>query len=324
MRLHPIAPALALCILPALGIQARAASAARAAHVLAPDPLGVAPFELHDAHVYVRVQAGDSAARWFILDTGASTTLDSAFAASLGRPAARTEGGGGGGESRVTVRFVDGVRLSLVDAADHAVAAVPAQRVAAVDLSAVSRAEGRPVAGILGGSFFARYAVVIDYERRRVEVHRPGSFRGPDGWAAIPLQVEGDLVFARATATLRPGEGPVAGWYQLDTGGGHALILNTPFVAGHQLAAPAAATADTLLSIGGGAAAQRGHVAAFRLGGATLTDVGALFSLARSGLYASGDFDGSVGGGLLTRFSALAFDYAAKRMWLGPLRETRD
>jgi hypothetical protein len=219
------------------------------------------------------------------------------------------------------VRYFDGVQLRLVDEANNSVAVVPAQRLASVDLSAVARGEGRSVAGILGGSFFARYAVVIDYAQNRLEVHQRRGFRGPTGWIAVPLRVRGDLVFARWTVTLRPGEEPVPGWYNVDTGGAHALILNTPFVSRQGLVARESAAAHALHGIGGGAQAQQGRVAAFLIAGVTMTDVAALFSQARSGFFSSDESDGSVGGGLLTRFSGVAFDYASKRMWVGPVRQ---
>jgi hypothetical protein len=52
--------------------------------------------------------------------------------------------------------------------------------------------------------------------------------------------------------------------------------------------------------LGDGARAQQGRVAAFGVGGVTMTDVAALFSQARSGFFSSDDLDGSVGGALLT------------------------
>jgi hypothetical protein len=120
--------------------------------------------------------------------------------------------------------------------------------------------------------------------------------------------------------TLRSGERAIPGWYHIDTGGAHALILNTPFVSRHALAAPETSSPDAMRGLGGGARAQQGRVAAFGVGGVTMTDVAALFSQARSGFFSSDEFDGSIGGALLARFSGVAFDYESKRMWLGPMR----
>jgi hypothetical protein len=305
----------------ALSLQACGTTATRRTAADPPAvPLGSVPFELHNAHVYLRVQVDDSVFGWFILDTGGSTTLDSATATSLGRSLARTRTGIGGGEAQVTVRYMDGVQLRVIDAAAHAVATLAEQRVAVLDLSPVARGEGRPLAGILGGSFFARHAALIDYDRRMVEVYRRGDLRVPPGWIAVALRVQGDLVFARGTLTLRPGETPIPGWYMVDTGGAHSLILNTPLVSRQGLATPETASADAMLSVGGGAPARNGRVEAFGIGGVMSKDVPTLFSQARSGLFSSSDFDGSVGGGLLTRFSGVAFDYGSRRMWLGPLR----
>jgi hypothetical protein len=282
--------------------------------------VGIAPFELHNAHVYVRVQVAEAVSGWFILDTGASTTIDSATIMPLGLPVVRTETGSGGGEAAFIVRHVGGVQLRLLDAAGQPVAALPAQRVATLDLSPVARGEGRPLAGVLGGSFFAHYAVKIDYERRQIEVHPRRGFRAPSGWIAVPLRVQGDLASARGAVTLRSGERAIPGWYHIDTGGAHTLILNTPFVSRHALAAPETTSPAAMHGLGGGAPAQPGRVAAFGVGGVTITDVAALFSQARSGFFSSDALDGSVGGALLTGFSGVAFDYASRRMWLGPVR----
>jgi len=288
-----------------------------------PPALGVVPFELHNAHVYVRVQVGDSVSGWFLLDSGASTTLDSATAYSVGWRASGGESAFGGGEAVVTVRYARDIRLGLLDSTGGQVGRVPPRTVAVLDLSAVSRGEGRPVAGVLGGSFFSRYAVLIDYERRVVEVHGRGSFRGPAGWVATPLRVRGDLVSVRGAVTLRPAEAPIEGWYHLDTGGGHALILNAGFVSRHGLATADTAVAEAMQGVGGGTRARPGRVTAFQFGGATLADVSTLFSHARAGFFARDDLDGSVGGGILAHFSGVALDYSAKRLWLGPMRGSR-
>jgi hypothetical protein len=117
------------------------------------------------------------------LTLGASTTLDSGFAASMGRPSLSTERGVGGGDQAVTVHFVDSVGLMLTSLQGEAtLARVPLQRVAVVSLEAISKAEGRPVAGILGGSFFARFAVAIDYARLIVSVYQPRGFVAPRDW----------------------------------------------------------------------------------------------------------------------------------------------
>jgi hypothetical protein len=72
-----------------------------------------------------------------------------------------------------------------------------------------------------------------------------------------------------------------------------------------------------MLSIGGGATAQKGNVASFELAKVKNTDVSAMFVQSGGGLFASDEFDGSIGGALLVQYALVAFDYAGKRMWIG-------
>lgn len=287
-----------------------------------PNGLVVAvPFELHSSHVYVRVQADDVHSGWFILDTGASTTLDSTFAASIGQVSVATERGTGGGDRAVTVRFIDKVGLILTNPQGELTQArVPPQRIAVVSLDAISKAEGRTVDGILGGSFFARFTVVIDYAGLVVSVYQTRGFVPPRDWTVIPVQREEDLIFARGSITLRLGERPVRGWYEIDTGGSHALILNAPFVKRHALTSAGVNTPSAMLSIGGSATAKKGNVASFEFAKAKRANVSTMFVQGSSGLFASDEFDGSVGGALLVPLSVIAFDYAGKRMWVGGSR----
>ena len=266
--------------------------------------------EIHAHHVYVLALVEGREAR-LILDTGASTTLDSAFAGQVGLATRAGEPGQGAGEGTVAVRRAD-VAITLAGARmrDTGVAVVP--------LSGVARAEGRRVDGILGGTLFGRCVVVIDYARGTVRLAAPAAYRPPAGWTRVPLERDGDLVFARAAITPRPGAAPVTGWYEIDSGGGHAVILNAPFVARHALAAGAATDTAAMAGVGGVARAAHGRVASLRLGGRGFPDVPALLSTAASGMTASAEFDGNIGGALLERLGAVAFDYPHRRMWVAP------
>jgi predicted aspartyl protease len=267
--------------------------------------------EIHAHHVYLDARVNGHPAR-MILDSGGSTTLDSAFAAAIGTATRRDEPGQGGGEHAVAVRYADGVTLELGGAR------MRERGIAVVPLAGVARAEARRVDGILGGTLFRRCVVVIDYAGGTVGLAVPASYRPPAGWTRVPLERDGDLVFARATVIPSAGGAAATGWYEIDSGGGHALILNSPFVAAHRLAAGAAADSAAMVSVGGAARAVRGRVASLSIGGRGFSDVPALFSTARSGMTALEDFDGSIGGAILEQLGGVAFDYVHARMWMPP------
>lgn len=100
----------------------------------------------------------------FVVDTGAShVVIDTALADELGLPRQNTHAGHGAGGPITAVE---------TELAELCVARACAVDLAAVitDLSAVSRAAGVLIHGVLGYPFLSRYVVTIDYPNRQLHL----------------------------------------------------------------------------------------------------------------------------------------------------------
>ncbi|HEV2864269.1 MAG TPA: aspartyl protease family protein [Pyrinomonadaceae bacterium] len=269
------------------------------------------PFELHRNHVYLRVRVNDSGPLLFILDTGASSVISLRLARSLGLRLRAGEGGYGVGETAVETAAADGVTLRLPGVA------LARQTLAATSLDDLRTAEGREVEGILGYGFFRRLVVEIDHEARVVNLYSPRRFRYRGRGRRVPLvlDAESGLVFARARVKPQ-GRAAVRGLFEIDSGGGHALILNRPFAERHGLLAGARPEDTTPLGgLGGTSRAVAGMVESLTLGGERFDNVLTFFSLASEGMLASDEFDGSIGNGVLRHFKVV-FDYSRRLLIL--------
>ncbi len=226
---------------------------------------------------------------------------------SLGLRFRGGERGFGVGENAVEASFVEGVSLNLPGVS------LTRQTIAAVPLENLQSSLGRPVDGILGYSFFRRFVVEIDYDARMLNLYSPGSYRYRGRGERIPLVTSEELIFARARVKL-PKRTPVTGLFEIDTGGGHALILNRPFVEKHQPLTPEQrADAVSVGGISGSSRAVMGRVENLQFGRLNIANLNTLFSLATDGMLASEEFEGNIGNDVLRRFKVI-FDYSRRLM----------
>lgn len=271
------------------------------------------PFELHNNHIYLRVRVNDSEPLLFILDSGASTHISRGRAESLGLRLRGGQRATGVGEDSVEASVVEGVSLNLSGVT------LSRQSLAAIPFESLQASLGRPVDGILGYSFFSRLVVEVNYAARIINLYSPGGYRYRGRGERIPLIKDTDsgLIFARAR--IKPlNRASVNGLFEIDSGGGHALILNRPFVERHRLLTPARGANPVFVGgIVGSSRAVRGTVESLRLGRVHIENVSTLFSLATDGLLASEEFEGNIGNDVLRRFKVI-FDYSRRMMILEP------
>jgi hypothetical protein len=269
------------------------------------------PFELHNNHIYLRVGVNNSEPLLFILDTGASSIISRQRVESLGLKLRRAGRGYGVGENLIEASSVEGVSLRLPGVT------LSRQSLASIPLESLRASLGRPVDGILGYGFFRRFVVEIDYAARTINLYSPGGYRYRGRGERIALIEDKDsgLIFARAQ--IKPSNrAPVDGLFEIDSGGGHALILNRPFVERHNLL-PAAGQANSvsLGGIEGSSNAVEGVIENLRLGRTRVENVSTFFSLAKEGMLASDEFAGNIGNDVLRRFKVI-FDYSRRSMVL--------
>jgi predicted aspartyl protease len=269
------------------------------------------PLEFASNHIYLQLRVNDSAPLWFILDTGAgSSVIDAEQARAEGLALQGKLEGRGAGEGSIDVAFVAGATFHLpgIEVVDQTIAAIPLQALAPFD--------GRPVHGILGYDFISRFVVEIDYAGGLLHLHDPQhyTYTGPGERLAIFL--EGNVPFVQAEL-VPPGRQAIQAQFLLDTGARVALVLNKPFIEAHRLVPEKTITAPFGMGVGGETKQYIGRVPQLQLGGITLSDIVAGFSQDVKGAGANPDRAGLIGGDVLRRFTAI-FDYASGHMILEP------
>jgi len=123
--------------------------------------------------------------------------------------------------------------------------------------------------------------------------------------------------FAVARLNL-PGRAPIEGNFRIDTGGSHALILQSPFVKAQKVLETIPKTiAVPLAGVGGETSVRLGRVQSLQLGRVTLENPVTTFAQSAKGALANPNLTGNIGDGILRRFKAI-FDYRNRRMILEP------
>lgn len=169
--------------------------------------------------------------------------------------------------------------------------------------------------GILGGDFYRRYVIVIDYQRQTVRVLDPSYEYQWDG-LALPVTLEGNHMFT--SASLRKASGDyVEGRFMVDTGVRVAFLLNAPFARETDILHGKITVPHMTSGIGAGGE-TRGtlfKLSEVRWGPLQLRDVIAFASTDTRGVLADTGFAGIIGADLLRRYK-LFLDYPHSRIIL--------
>jgi hypothetical protein len=254
------------------------------------------PFELIGNHIYLRVKVNGSRALWFLLDTGATQSyLDVE-------------------QSRA---------LHLEAGADSAALDLPGVHIPHQPLTFVPLTfgiyDGHPVHGLLGYDFLSRFVVAIDYPRRQLTLHRPESYVYTGRGHELPLTLleddsGGKVPLVRVSIHFRDGR-ETQGRFIADTGARLPLSINSPFARDQRVlgSLPAAVR----MVVGGGALVRDvrlalGRARSIELAEWSLPDPVVGVSEDTTGILASPEFDGVLGGEVLRRFR-VAFDYSRSR-----------
>ena len=138
-------------------------------------------FEMAGNKILLPARVGNSQPLRFILDTGApAIMIDNSRIESLGFHGESREGRGGAGGAPVAIS-----RLSPATCINVGGTELNTEPLA-IDLSAPTRADGLRVDGLIGGEFFQRYIVEIDYEARRIRI-LDGNFQYNGSGAVLPI-----------------------------------------------------------------------------------------------------------------------------------------
>ena len=298
----------------AVAAEAQSTRARDAARVVA-----TIPFALEDARLYVPVRvplAGGVTERWFILDTGAQPTLlDAALADSMRLPV--TPAGTTTGAGRGTTRVGDAGPLTL-DVSGVALGPMPV-RIAPLD-SLLGATSGRGIPGIVGSRFFRDHVVELDFDSLVVRASDPRTFSAPRDAVIVPLDVDGDIPYARGWLTTPDGR-RVPLRMLVDLGAKSTLLLTEPFIRAQQLANAFPVRVESPLGAGMGGptryAFTRAPFLELATSSAPLRMTEALVGLSVGGTLRSAAYDGLLGADFLARYR-VTLDYARRRMYLQP------
>lgn len=254
--------------------------------------------------------------RWFIFDTGAQPTLlDAALADSMGvrvKAAGTTTGAGRG-----TTRVGDAGPLVL-DVSGTALGPLSV-RVAPLD-SLLGATSGRDIPGIIGSRFFREHVVELSFDSLVVRVSDPRAFQPPSGAVVVPLEVDGDIPYARGWLTTPDGR-HVPLRMLVDLGAKSTLLLTEPFIDSQRLSGAFPARVESPLGAGMGGPTRYAFARAPLLEIATssvpIRMPEALVGLSVGGTLRSASYDGLLGADFLARYR-VTFDYPRQRMYLEP------
>jgi len=189
------------------------------------------------------------------------------------------------------------------------------RRIAA--LSADSQSRSRRRDGILGSSFFRRFAVEINSRSKTVTLHEPGSYAYSGPGEIVPLTFKSTTPIVEVSIRL-PDQSQVKAQLEVDSGCEGALCLGKHFVDAHQLAPTNNPTrTGGRVGVGGSMRTRSGHLPQLQLGKLTIERPSASFFL--EGSPSDPPLAGHIGWELLRDFKVI-FDYSRKRMILEAVR----
>ncbi len=274
--------------------------------------LGI-PFEVGGSnHIFIQARLNGSKPSWFILDTGAATSMiDVRLADRLGLKVQGKLEGRRSGDRSIDVGLVKNVIFGFpgVEAAN--------QSTGTIQLQSSDALLGRTISGLLGYDFFSRFVVEIDYTAKKINPSDPKSYQYRGNGESIPITVDGNVPYIRARITLTERD-TVQGKFFIDTGTSYFLELNRSFIERNKLLAPLPQTINPPSS----ATSQDAQVLIVRgkrlqVGRFIIKNPVVRLSKATSGVEANPDQDGIIGGELLRRFK-VTLDYSRQQLMLEP------
>jgi hypothetical protein len=280
------------------------------------------PFQLHSNLILVKVRINSSDTLNFILDTGVSHTLVTDPAALDRRKLNTTRkvklsGAGEGNELTATVAIDNELAMGSIRASHHNIVLLD------TDLLKLSEYVGVPVHGIFGYDIFNSFVVSIDFRNRELTLTSPKKYKyRPRYGDRYPIIIQNTKPYLDVLAML-PGERTVPLRVVLDTGAGHALMVDG------QPSVCALPRPDKLIraqlgrGLNGVINGSLGRIEGIRLGRHRLEQVIASFpdsSAFGMKLVNTADRQGNIGCELLRRFT-VTFNYPEQYIVLKPVKK---
>lgn len=264
------------------------------------------PFELVNNHIYVDGELDGRKAR-FLVDTGGANLLTPTAAEKFGLKGEGKLAARGAGEETVDVAFAHAKEVRIGDAK----LAAPVFMI--MSLGELPAVEGYDSDGLVGYEMFRRFGVTIDYARRELVLADPAKFVPPPGATTVPFELAERIPIVTGRLDGLPLR------ISVDTGSRASLTVHSPFAKKHDLAQKYQAAPEAVVGwgVGGPSRGRPVRLGRLELGSVAVDGVAGDLYLGERSAFAAPDPQANLGAGVLKRFT-VAFDYAAKRMYLAP------
>lgn len=295
-------------VLSLLSVPAAAAEAPKP-----PTPLASMPFSVIGDHIVVEAELNGRKGQ-FILDTGsgaATVVPDFAGGVDLQTRGAPVEvSGAGAGSTQIRMGEAREVKLGPLT-----LGRMPVMVLA----NDPFKPTGQPMSGALGYDVFAKWAIEIDFAARTLNFYQPSAYWPPKDAIVMPIDLSMRVPIVTVEVRPRPRATPVRAKLVLDTGtSSFVALFSKDFAARSGIAS---LTPRRTLAIGSGSAGLSigdvMRVAEVNVGGFLLANPVAGIPADRTGFFASGVADGTIGQGLFTR-GKLTVDYPHNRIVFEP------
>jgi hypothetical protein len=257
------------------------------------------PFQLLNNHMYVEVRLNGRGPFLLLCDTGGANIVTPTLAKELGlEPMGALQGRGAGeGSEDVGLVRMDSLSVGDVTIAEQIFAVFP--------MEPYSDIEGVTMSGLIGYEVFKRFVVTVDYERSRLTLSNPETFKYEGDGTIVPFRFNGRIPQVDGAIDGFPGT------FDIDTGARSSLTLMGPFVEKHGLDDHLKARVEgvTGWGVGGPVRTRVARAEVLRLGELEIPAPVTELSLQREGAFTDIYVAGNVGAGVLKRFN-IVFDYA--------------
>ncbi len=277
------------------------------------DKLSV-PFELNNNLIIIKVLLNNAIPLKLILDTGIRTTIltEKTFTDLLNLTYSRKITiPGVGGEKLIDAYVTNNVTLEISGLVGRGHALIVLEE----DLLQLKNYLGTSVHGILGYELFSRFIVKINYSKKIVTFYKPSHYKVKKRFSAFELDIIDTKPYMYGNFSLNDSS-VFKGKFMVDTGASHSLLIDANSNPAYYIPQP-----SIYSHLGRGLGGELfGHIA--RINKLSLPPFS--FKEVITTFPDSSDYNistykssrnGTIGGGLLTRFTVV-FDYINEKIYL--------
>jgi PDZ domain-containing protein/aspartyl protease len=182
------------------------------------------PFEVYNNLIVLDIVLNHTLPLKFVLDTGIRTTvltektltdlLNVTYSRKITIP-------GAGGIKLVDAFVVNDVTINIgnIQGQGHALLVLE------TDLLKLKNYLGVNVHGVLGYELFSRFVVDINYDKKKLTLYNPTTFKKKKRFEEMSITIEDTKPYLEASLIIR-GDKVIDGKFMLDTGASHTLMLD--------------------------------------------------------------------------------------------------